>query len=154
MDEENYSINNNSKIEIENNPLSEIVKSDGKGGSQIKISEKIIEIDLPQVKKEIVINNTNNNLSKDVNFKSFKNLLLSTDISFPSNSSENVGKLSVGRHNRLKSALSLFKLSLFSDFNSKLRSEFDETFLKISNNIAADVVVLPSLIVWMLLISS
>ena len=62
-------------------------------------------------------------------------------------SSENVGKLSVGRHNRLKSALSLFKLSLFSDFNSKLRSEFDETFLKISNNIAADVVVLPSLIV-------
>ena len=68
MDEENYSINNNSKIEIENNPLSEIVKSDGKGGSQIKISEKIIEIDLPQVKKEIVINNRNNNLSKDVNF--------------------------------------------------------------------------------------
>ena len=68
MDEENYSINNNSKIDIENNPLSEIAKSDGKGGSQIKISEKIIEIDLPQVKKEIVINNTNNNLSKDVNF--------------------------------------------------------------------------------------
>jgi hypothetical protein len=68
MDEENYSINNNSKIDIENNPLSEIAKSDGKGGSQIKISEKIIEIDLPQVKKEIVINNRNNNLSKDVNF--------------------------------------------------------------------------------------
>ena len=68
MDEENYSINNNSKIDIENNPLSEIAKSDGKGGSQIKISEKIIEIDLPQVKKEIVINNTNMNLSKDVNF--------------------------------------------------------------------------------------
>jgi hypothetical protein len=68
MDEENYSINNNSKIDIESNPLSEIAKSDGKGGSQIKISEKIIEIDLPQVKKEIVINNRNNNLSKDVNF--------------------------------------------------------------------------------------
>jgi len=70
MDEANYSINNNnnSKIDIENNPLSEIAKSDGKGGSQIKISEKIIEIDLPQVKKEIVINNRNNNLSKDVNF--------------------------------------------------------------------------------------
>lgn len=68
MDEENNSINNNSKIDIENNPLSEIAKSDGKGGSQIKISEKIIEIDLPQVKKEIVINNTNKNLSKDVNF--------------------------------------------------------------------------------------
>ena len=68
MDEENYSINNNSKIDIENNPLSEIAKSDGKGGSQIKISEKIIEIDLPEVKKEIVINNTNNNLSKDVSF--------------------------------------------------------------------------------------
>jgi hypothetical protein len=30
MDEENYSINNNSKIDIENNPLSEIAKSDGK----------------------------------------------------------------------------------------------------------------------------
>ena len=29
---------------------------------------KIIEIDLPEVKKEIVINNTNNNLSKDVSF--------------------------------------------------------------------------------------
>ena len=68
MDEENYSINNNSKIDIENNPLSEIAKSDGKGGSQIKISEKIIEIDLPQVKKEIVISNRNNILSKDVNF--------------------------------------------------------------------------------------
>jgi len=71
MDEANYSINNNnnnSKIDIENNPLSEIAKSDGKGGSQIKISEKIIEIDLPQIKKEIVINNRNNYLSKDVNF--------------------------------------------------------------------------------------
>ena len=68
MDEENNSISNNSKIDIENNPLSEIAKSDGKGGSQIKISEKIIEIDLPQVKKEIVINNRNNNLSKDANF--------------------------------------------------------------------------------------
>ena len=67
MDEENNSINNN-KIDIENNPLSEIAKSDGKSGSQIKISEKIIEIDLPQVKKEIVINNRNNNLSKDANF--------------------------------------------------------------------------------------
>src|SRR6056300_289221 len=70
MDEANYSINNNnnSKIDIEKNPLSEIAKSDRKDGSQIKISEKIIEIDLPQVKKEIVINNTNKNLSKDVNF--------------------------------------------------------------------------------------
>jgi hypothetical protein len=68
MDEENNSINNNSKIDIEKNPLSEIAKSDRKDGSQIKISEKIIEIDLPQVKKEIVINNTNKNLSKDVNF--------------------------------------------------------------------------------------
>jgi hypothetical protein len=68
MDEENNSINNNSKIDIEKNPLSEIAKSDKKDGSQIKISEKIIEIDLPQVKKEIVINNTNKNLSKDVNF--------------------------------------------------------------------------------------
>jgi hypothetical protein len=51
MDEENNSINNNSKIDIEKNPLSEIAKSDEKDGSQIKISEKIIEIDLPQGKK-------------------------------------------------------------------------------------------------------
>ena len=51
MDEENNSINNN-KIDIENNPLSEITKSNKIDGNQIKISEKIIEIDLPEVKKE------------------------------------------------------------------------------------------------------
>lgn len=67
MDEENNSINNN-KIDIEKNPLNEITKSNKIDGNQIKISEKIIEIDLPEVKKEIVINNTNNNLSKDVSF--------------------------------------------------------------------------------------
>ena len=65
-------------------------------------------------------------------FKSFKNLLLFKVISFPSNSSENVGKLSVGKQRRLKSALSLFKLNLFSDFNSKLSSELEEIFLNIS----------------------
>ena len=75
---------------------------------------------------------------------SFKNLLLFKEISCPSNSSAKVGKLSVGKHKRLKSALSDFKLSLFSDFKSKFNSEFEEIFLKISYNIAAEVVVLPS----------
>ena len=64
----NFDSINNNKIDIENNPLSEITKSNKIDGNQIKISEKIIEIDLPEVKKEIVINNKNNNLSKDVSF--------------------------------------------------------------------------------------
>ena len=72
----------------------------------------------------------------------------------PSNSSEKVGKLSVGKHKRLKSAFSLFKLNLFSDFRSKFNSELEEIFLKISYRIAADVVVLPSLITFTSLISS
>ena len=58
--------------------------------------------------------------------------MLFNESSIPSNSSAKVGKLSVGKHSRLKSALSLFKLSLFSDFNSKFSSEFEEIFLKIS----------------------
>ena len=69
MDEENNS-NNKNKIVIENNALNKIGKSDQTDGSNLKISEKIFEIDLPQTNKEILISNTNknNNLSKDVNF--------------------------------------------------------------------------------------
>ena len=55
-----------------------------------------------------------------------------------------MGKLSVGKHNKLKSELSLFKLNLFSDLSSKFSSELEDIFLKISYNIAAEVVVLPS----------
>ena len=65
-------------------------------------------------------------------FKSLSNLLLFNEISLPSNSSAKVGKLSIGKHKRLKSAFSLLKLNLFSDFKSKFNSEFDEIFLKIS----------------------
>ena len=70
MDEENNSINNKNNIVIENNSLDKIGKDNQTDGSKLKISEKIIEIDLPQTNKEILISNTNknNNLSKDVNF--------------------------------------------------------------------------------------
>ena len=70
MDEESNSTNNKNNIVIENSSLNEIIKSDQKSGSELKISEKIIEIDLPQTNKEILIGNTNknNNLSKDINF--------------------------------------------------------------------------------------
>ena len=70
MDEENNSINNKNNIVIENNSLNKIGKDNQTDGSKLKISEKIIEIDLPQTNKEILISNTNknNNLSKDVNF--------------------------------------------------------------------------------------
>ena len=57
MDEENSSINNKN------------LKSNQKAGGEVKISEKIIEIDLPQTNKEILISKTNkNNTSKDINF--------------------------------------------------------------------------------------
>ena len=69
MDEENSSINNKNNIIIENSSLNEILKSNQKAGDELKISEKIIEIDLPQTNKEILISNTNkNNTSKDINF--------------------------------------------------------------------------------------
>ena len=70
MDEESNSTNNKNNVVIENSSLNEIIKSDQKSGSELKISEKIIEIDLPQTSKEILINNTNknDNLSKDINF--------------------------------------------------------------------------------------
>ena len=70
MDEESNSTNNKNNVVIENSSFNEIIKSDQKSGSELKISEKIIEIDLPQTSKEILINNTNknDNLSKDINF--------------------------------------------------------------------------------------
>ena len=45
---------------------------------------------------------------------------------------EKVGKFSVGRHNKLKSDFSAFKLNLFSVFKSNVTLEFEEIFLKIS----------------------
>ena len=69
MDKENSSINNKNNIIIENRSLNEVLKSNQKAGVEVKISEKIIEIDLPQTNKEILISNTNkNNTSKDINF--------------------------------------------------------------------------------------
>ena len=70
MDEENNSINNKNKIVIENNASNKIGKVDQTDGVKLKISEKIVEIDLPQTNKEILISNTNKNKnsSKDVNF--------------------------------------------------------------------------------------
>tara|TARA_B100001063_G_scaffold1257_1_gene938 strand:+ start:87 stop:377 length:291 start_codon:yes stop_codon:yes gene_type:complete len=69
MDKENSSINNKNNIIIENRSLNEVLKSNQKAGGEVKISEKIIEIDLPQTNKEILISNTNkNNTSKDINF--------------------------------------------------------------------------------------
>lgn len=70
MDEENNSINNKNKIVIENNALNKIGKVDQTDVVKLKISEKIVEIDLPQTNKEILISNTNKNKnsSKDVNF--------------------------------------------------------------------------------------
>ena len=58
--------------------------------------------------------------------------MLFNEISEPSNSSANVGKLSVGKQSKLKSELSLFRLSLFSVFKSKFNSEFEDIFLRIS----------------------
>ena len=69
MDEENSSINNKNNIIIENRSLNEVLKSNQKAGGEVKISEKIIEIDLPQTNKEILISKTNkNNTSKDIDF--------------------------------------------------------------------------------------
>lgn len=70
MDDENSSINNKNNIIIENRSLNEVLKSNQKAGGEVKISEKIIEIDLPQTNKEILISNTNknNNISKDIDF--------------------------------------------------------------------------------------
>ena len=70
MDEENNSINNKNNMAIENNSLNEVEKNNQKAGDEVKISEKIIGIDMPQINREILISNTNknNNSSKDINF--------------------------------------------------------------------------------------
>ena len=70
MDEENSSINNKNNVIIENSSLNENLKSNQKVGDEVKISEKIIGIDMPQINREILISNTNknNNSSKDINF--------------------------------------------------------------------------------------
>ena len=70
MDEENSSINNKNNIVIESNSLNLAEKNNQKAGDEVKISKKIIEIDIPQTNKEILISNTNkdNNSSKDINF--------------------------------------------------------------------------------------
>ena len=70
MDEENNSINNKNNTVIESNSLNLVEKNNQKARDEVKISEKIIEIDIPQTNKEILINNTNknNNSSKDINF--------------------------------------------------------------------------------------
>ena len=70
MDEVNNSINNKNNMAIENNSLNEVEKNNQKAGDEVKISEKIIGIDMPQTNKEILISNTNknNNSSKDFNF--------------------------------------------------------------------------------------
>ena len=58
--------------------------------------------------------------------------MLLINISWPSNSSENDGKLSVGKQSRLKSEFALLRLNLFSVFKSKCNSELEDIFLKIS----------------------
>ena len=80
-------------------------------------------------------------------FKSESSLDLLNVISSLSKLSEKFGKLSVGRHKRLKSELSVIKLNLFSFFKSNFISEFPDIFLRISYKIVADVVVAPSLLI-------
>ena len=54
------------------------------------------------------------------------------------------GKLFEGKHNKLKSEFSVFRLNLFSLFKLKLIIAPWGIFLKISNKTFAEVVVLPS----------
>ena len=70
MDEENNSINNKNNTVIESNSLNLVEKNNQKARDEVKISEKIIDIDTSQTNKEILISNTNknNNSSKDINF--------------------------------------------------------------------------------------
>jgi hypothetical protein len=79
--------------------------------------------------------------SKDKNFNGLK------DSSLLVNFSEKFGKLSEGKHSRLKFELSDFMLSLFSFFNSNFNSVLADTFLKMSYKIVAEVVVLPSVVI-------
>ena len=75
-------------------------------------------------------------------------------ISSPTKFSEKFGKLFIGKHNKLKSEFSVVRFNLFSLLRSNLISEVAEIFLKISYNIAAEVVVLPSLVILISEISS
>ena len=87
-------------------------------------------------------------------FNNDKNFDLLNDISLLSKSSEKLGKLSVGKQSKLKSELSVKRFNLFSLFKSNLISELPDIFLNISYSIAADVVVDPSLVIFISLISS
>ena len=87
-------------------------------------------------------------------FKSERSFDLLNEISSLSKSSAKFGKLSIGKHNKLKSELSVIKFNLFSFFKSNFISELPDIFLRISYRIVADVVVAPSVIVLISLISS
>ena len=87
-------------------------------------------------------------------FNKDKNFDLSSETLFSLKSSAKFGKLSDGKQSKLKSEILVFRLSLFSLFNSKLTSEPAGIFLKISYKIVADDVVLPSVIVFTSRISS
>ena len=80
-------------------------------------------------------------------FKSVRSLDLLNDISLSSKSSTKFGKLSIGRHSKLKSELSVIKFNLFSLFRSNFISEFPDIFLRMSYKIATEVVVAPSLLI-------
>jgi len=70
MDEENNSINNSNNVPIEINSINEVKENNKKDGNEIKISEKIVEIDLSKTNTDILTNNTNktNNLSSGINY--------------------------------------------------------------------------------------
>ena len=70
MDEENNSINNSNNVPVEINSINEVKKNNKKDGNEIKISEKIVEIDLSKTNTDILTNNTNktNNLSSGINY--------------------------------------------------------------------------------------
>ena len=75
-------------------------------------------------------------------------------MSLSSKLSEKFGKLSVGKQSKLKSELSVTKFNLFSFLRLNFISELPDIFLRISYRIVADVVVAPSVIVLISLISS
>tara|TARA_B100001113_G_scaffold137350_1_gene112730 strand:+ start:15613 stop:15906 length:294 start_codon:yes stop_codon:yes gene_type:complete len=70
MDEENNSINNSNNVPVEINSINEVKENNKKDGNEIKISEKIVEIDLSKTNTDILTNNTNktNNLSSGINY--------------------------------------------------------------------------------------
>tara|TARA_B110000305_G_C19134884_1_gene490701 strand:- start:458 stop:733 length:276 start_codon:yes stop_codon:yes gene_type:complete len=80
-------------------------------------------------------------------FKSVRSFDLLNEISSLSKSSAKFGKLSIGKHNKLKSELSVIKFNLFSFFKSNLISELPDIFLRMSYKTVADVVVAPSLLI-------